>query len=205
MTGNYRLLAVLALGAALVAGGCAAQPKQPDSLSQSPSLAQLERAETPPQADAGQRKAGPETARSVLQEEQLPAAEVAALQPAVEPALPAAPAAGEKQTGLEIVYFGFDRHDVGSDALAAVGRNFDRLRPGTRLLLEGHTDEIGDDDYNLSLGERRATNVMKYLATRGIPQEHLRIISYGLDRPADPGHSDEAHARNRRVVFVIEQ
>lgn len=198
-------LALLALCATLVTGGCAAQPKQPDSLSYSPSLAELGPGKTSSPTDAGDRKAGAETDRTVLREKQLTPAEVAALQPAVEPAVSVTPAPEEKQTGLEIIYFGFDRHDLSSDALAAAAKNFGRLGPGTRVLLEGHTDEIGDDDYNLSLGERRAMNVMTYLATRGVLQENLRIISYGLDRPADPGHSDEAHAKNRRVVFVIEQ
>jgi peptidoglycan-associated lipoprotein len=70
-------------------------------------------------------------------------------------------------------------------------------------MLEGHCDERGTVEYNLSLGEKRAKAVKDYLVGLGISADRLSIISYGKERPADPGHNEEAWAKNRRVEFRI--
>jgi peptidoglycan-associated lipoprotein len=67
--------------------------------------------------------------------------------------------------------------------------------------VEGHTDERGTTEYNLALGERRATAVKSYLTSLGIEAGRLVTISYGKERPADSGHSEAAWAMNRRVEF----
>jgi peptidoglycan-associated lipoprotein len=71
------------------------------------------------------------------------------------------------------------------------------------LLVEGHCDERGTVEYNLALGERRATAVYNYLVSLGIPASRLKTISYGKEFPLDFGHTEEAWARNRRAHFQV--
>jgi len=71
------------------------------------------------------------------------------------------------------------------------------------LLVEGHCDERGTVEYNLALGERRATAAFNYLVSLGIPASRLKTISYGKEFPLDPGHTEQAWARNRRAHFEV--
>ncbi|MFH0985273.1 MAG: peptidoglycan-associated lipoprotein Pal, partial [Candidatus Omnitrophota bacterium] len=71
------------------------------------------------------------------------------------------------------------------------------------VLIEGNCDERGTTEYNLALGERRASEAMKYLVGLGVEKERIKTISYGEERPLDPGHNEEAWAKNRRDHFVI--
>ncbi|MGZ3647666.1 MAG: peptidoglycan-associated lipoprotein Pal [Syntrophales bacterium] len=73
----------------------------------------------------------------------------------------------------------------------------------TRVLIEGNCDERGTTEYNLALGERRAKEAMKYLIELGIDGKRIKTISYGKERPLDPGHTEEAWANNRRDHFVV--
>jgi peptidoglycan-associated lipoprotein len=73
----------------------------------------------------------------------------------------------------------------------------------TKLLIEGNCDERGTDEYNRSLGERRALALREALAKIGVDPSRVRTISYGKDKPADPGHDEEAWAKNRRGDFVL--
>ncbi|MBP2683653.1 MAG: peptidoglycan-associated lipoprotein, partial [Deltaproteobacteria bacterium] len=75
--------------------------------------------------------------------------------------------------------------------------------PRAKLLIEGHCDERGTAEYNLALGERRAVAVMNYLVSLGVPKGNLSTISFGEERPLDPGHDEGAWARNRRAHFVL--
>jgi peptidoglycan-associated lipoprotein len=72
-----------------------------------------------------------------------------------------------------------------------------------KLVVEGHCDERGTAEYNLALGEKRATEAAKYLADLGIEKERIKTISYGKEMPLDPGHNEAAWAKNRRAHFVI--
>jgi peptidoglycan-associated lipoprotein len=74
---------------------------------------------------------------------------------------------------------------------------------GTKLLIEGHCDERGTEEYNRSLGERRALALREALAKLGVDPSRVRTLSYGKDRPADPGHDESAWAKNRRGEFVL--
>ena len=71
------------------------------------------------------------------------------------------------------------------------------------VVLEGHCDERGTDQYNLALGDRRANAAKNYLVTLGIPEGRIRTVSYGEERPFDPGHNDSAWAKNRRAHIVL--
>ena len=75
--------------------------------------------------------------------------------------------------------------------------------PNTKLLVEGNCDERGTEEYNRSLGERRALAAREALAKLGVDPSRVRTISYGKDKPADPGHDEAAWAKNRRDDFVL--
>jgi peptidoglycan-associated lipoprotein len=75
--------------------------------------------------------------------------------------------------------------------------------PSVKLLIEGNCDERGTEEYNRALGERRALALREALAKAGIDPARIRTISYGKDKPADPGHDESAFAKNRRGDFVL--
>jgi peptidoglycan-associated lipoprotein len=72
-----------------------------------------------------------------------------------------------------------------------------------RVIVEGHCDERGTVEYNLALGEQRARAVRDYLASLGVAGARLRVVSYGKERPLDPGSDEAAHAKNRRAHFNV--
>jgi peptidoglycan-associated lipoprotein len=104
---------------------------------------------------------------------------------------------------LETVYFDFDSSVLREDARRALDRNIEWLRQNrdARIQVEGHCDERGTEEYNLHLGERRANSVKRYLTARGIEPSRLFTISYGEERPVDPGRNEIAYAKNRRAQF----
>ncbi|HEY5764974.1 MAG TPA: OmpA family protein, partial [Candidatus Deferrimicrobiaceae bacterium] len=73
-----------------------------------------------------------------------------------------------------------------------------------KIQIEGHCDERGTSEYNMALGERRASAASKYLQNLGIAGSRLSTISYGEERPLDPGHNEDAWAKNRRATFVLQ-
>jgi peptidoglycan-associated lipoprotein len=75
--------------------------------------------------------------------------------------------------------------------------------PSAKLLIEGHCDERGTEEYNRALGERRALALREALAAAGIDASNVRTISYGKDKPADPGHDESAWSKNRRGEFIL--
>ncbi len=104
------------------------------------------------------------------------------------------------------VYFDFDRSTV-KDAertkIEAVA-NFLKSAPAdNKLLIEGHCDERGTEEYNRALGERRALALREYLTNLGVGAEKIRTISYGEDRPAVPGNDESAWSKNRRGEFLL--
>ncbi len=107
---------------------------------------------------------------------------------------------------LKTIYFDFDKYDLRDDALRTLQANAAWLRENTsfRLLIEGHCDERGTNEYNMALGDRRANAARSYLVDAGIAPGRIRTISYGEERPVDPGHSEAAWAKNRRADFILE-
>ncbi|MZR32144.1 peptidoglycan-associated lipoprotein Pal [Sneathiella litorea] len=103
------------------------------------------------------------------------------------------------------VFFGFDKYDVDSEAQATLQRQAAWLKanPTVTLVIEGNADERGTREYNLALGDRRATAVKNYLVTLGISADRLSTISYGKERPVALGHNEAAWAQNRRAVSVV--
>ncbi len=102
-----------------------------------------------------------------------------------------------------VVYFNYDSATVDPEYLDVVRSNADYLldHNGQHVTLEGHTDERGSREYNVGLGMRRAEAVKRLLMARGVPESQIDTISYGEERPADPGHDDAAWSKNRRVEF----
>ena len=103
------------------------------------------------------------------------------------------------------ISFDFDQYDLRPDARAILDRKVAFLNENgsVRVQIEGHCDERGTSEYNLVLGERRANASKQYVTTAGINTARLSTISYGKERPLDPGHDEAAWARNRRAHFVI--
>src|SRR5258708_34943440 len=103
------------------------------------------------------------------------------------------------------VFFAFDRSDIMPEAQEILARQADWLRryPNVTVTIEGHCDERGTREYNLALGERRAQAVKNVLVASGIPASRISTISYGKERPAVVGSSEEAYAQNRRAVTTV--
>ncbi|WP_305043371.1 peptidoglycan-associated lipoprotein Pal, partial [Geoalkalibacter sp.] len=105
---------------------------------------------------------------------------------------------------MERIHFDFDAYTLSAEArqiLAATG-SYLLANPGVNIVIEGHCDERGSDEYNLALGERRARATQNYLVSLGVAAERTRIISYGEERPLDPASNEAAWAKNRRAEFV---
>ena len=103
------------------------------------------------------------------------------------------------------ILFDFDKYDLRTDARGTLDRKaaFLNQNGSVRSQIEGHCDERGTNEYNQALGERRANAAKRYLTTAGISDARLSTITYGEERPLDPGHNEAAWARNRRAHFVI--
>jgi peptidoglycan-associated lipoprotein len=106
----------------------------------------------------------------------------------------------------QMVYFEFDRSTVkGSEAtkVQEVADRFKKEDPGTDLLIEGHCDERGTEEYNRSLGERRALALRELLVAAGISADRVHTLSLGKDKPVETGHNEAAWSKNRRGEFIL--
>ncbi|HEY7496251.1 MAG TPA: peptidoglycan-associated lipoprotein Pal [Candidatus Tectomicrobia bacterium] len=103
------------------------------------------------------------------------------------------------------ILFAFDSSTLSSEAKTTLEQKGTWLseNPQVTAQIEGHCDERGTTAYNLALGDRRAFAAKQYLTTLGVASSRLTTISYGEERPLDPGHNEAAWARNRRAHFVI--
>ncbi len=114
---------------------------------------------------------------------------------------------GGPQAGLlatRVVYFDFDSAVIkgqGVDVVAAHAKYLS-ANPQQRVRLEGNTDERGSREYNIGLGDRRAQSVRRAMLLQGVSEGQITTVSYGEERPADPGHDEAAWAKNRRVEIV---
>jgi peptidoglycan-associated lipoprotein len=104
---------------------------------------------------------------------------------------------------LRIVYFDFDKYDIKPEFRDDIKTNAAELNKdrSVKVTIEGHCDERGSTEYNLALGERRATAVQKALIAEGVAANRLKVVSYGEERPVDPGHDEGAWGKNRRSVL----
>ncbi len=110
-----------------------------------------------------------------------------------------------RNSPLTPVFFGYDSSELSEAAQKAAQANAAVLRTNRTwvITIEGHCDERGTAEYNLALGERRASSVKTYLVSMGIAAERLRVVSYGKEFPFDAGHDEAAWTKNRRGHFVV--
>ena len=106
---------------------------------------------------------------------------------------------------LKGIHFDFDKYNIRPDDAEILKQNAAVLKkfPAVKIQVEGHCDERGTNEYNLALGERRASSAKKYLITLGIDERRISTISYGEEKPLDPGHIEEAWTKNRRAEFIV--
>ena len=116
-----------------------------------------------------------------------------------------AKAAATAEVNIRDINFDFDQSTIRPDAREILKANADVLlkRGAAEIAVEGYCDERGTAEYNLALGERRAQEAKKYLINLGTKASQIKTISYGEERPLDPGHNEEAWANNRRAHFVV--
>ncbi|MBU2495847.1 MAG: peptidoglycan-associated lipoprotein Pal [Candidatus Omnitrophota bacterium] len=115
------------------------------------------------------------------------------------------PATAEEKAVFKTIYFDFDKSDIRSDARLALEKVADYLKknPKVKIVIEGNCDELGTEEYNMALGERRALSARRYLVSLGIAPERMGTVSYGEDRPIDPAHNETAWVLNRNGQFKI--
>ncbi len=137
--------------------------------------------------------------RGGISEEEIAAADRAARERALQEAAKSAPFAD--------ILFEFDSYTIKAEYLPKLKEIRDWLAKNrsVTVTVEGHCDERGTGEYNLALGQKRAEAVKEYLTKGGIEEARIKTISYGKEDPSDPGHTEDAWARNRRAHFKIER
>lgn len=106
---------------------------------------------------------------------------------------------------LKDIRFDYDKYDIRrvDEGILRENAAFLKKNPKMKIQIEGHCDERGTVEYNLALGERRANNTKRYLVSLGITSDRISTISFGKERPLDPGQNEEAWAKNRRAHIVV--
>lgn len=126
--------------------------------------------------------------------------------------LPATEASSDAEAGIARILahfarvrFAFDSSQLDPESREALKANADILLrlPTVTVEIQGHADDRGTSEYNLALGERRASAVASYLVTSGVPQDRIRVISYGEERPLEEGGDPTAWSQNRRAEFRV--
>ena len=110
-----------------------------------------------------------------------------------------------REKPLANVYFDYDKALIRDDAKPVLETNASWLTKfrTIKILIEGHCDERGTEEYNLALGEKRAKATMDYLGNLGIATDRMKVLSYGKSQPIDPGHDETAWQKNRRAQFMV--
>jgi peptidoglycan-associated lipoprotein len=183
---NLTVMSLLLFG--VVFAGCAKRPATTSVSAPAPTAAVAGAAPGPAAAMAGPAPAAP-----------APAAES---RPATARPSPAEFMAVD---ALKDVNFDFDKYDIRADDTKTLDANAAWLKTnsGHLILIEGHCDERGTNEYNLVLGERRAKSTMNYLVSQGVQASRITIISYGEERPLCTEHSEGCWAKNRRAHFLV--
>jgi peptidoglycan-associated lipoprotein len=189
--GSRFLVATLVISTAFAAG-CAKRPATTAASAPAPTGAA---ATTTPSPGAA---AQPQPPR--------PAAPPATAAPAT-PAPTARPAPKEFTAIPELkpIYFDFDKYDIrpGDAKVLDVNAQWLKSNANQLVLIEGHCDERGTNEYNLALGERRAKSTMNYLVSQGVQASRITIISYGEERPVCTQKNEECWSKNRRAQFLV--
>ncbi len=112
---------------------------------------------------------------------------------------------GRTSAPFQPIYFDFDRYTIRPDMIERMEHNARVMQehPDIKVEIQGNCDERGTNEYNLALGEKRAKAARDFLINMGISPDRITIVSLGEEKPLDPGHNEEAWAKNRRDDFVI--
>jgi peptidoglycan-associated lipoprotein len=104
-----------------------------------------------------------------------------------------------------MIHFDFDKSNIRTGDATTLDQKIQILQvnSGVHIRIAGHCDERGSDEYNLALGNRRATSAKQYLVSHGIDAGRIETQSFGKERPLDPGHGEDSWAQNRRDEFEI--
>ena len=193
---HIAVMSLLLLG--VVAAGCAKRPATTSVAAPPPPVP----APDAPPATSAPAPSAPEPASST------PAAAPATPTPAPAPAATTVrpvPAEFAAIPELRDIQFDFDQYDIRPDAARTLDANAAWLKSNANhlLLIEGHCDERGTNEYNLALGERRAKSAMNYLVAQGVQAARITIISYGEERPLCSEHNDTCWQQNRRGHFLV--
>ena len=141
--------------------------------------------------------APPPPKAEVKEKQQLAQADRAAIKEAAEGVSPIA--------GFDYIYYDYDKYTVKPEYRDTLNKLADWLKskPEYSLRIEGNCDERGTAEYNLALGEKRANSAKDYLVKLGLSADKINTISYGKEKPVDPGHNEQAWAKNRNAHFVV--
>ncbi len=181
----WLIVLVSVMAVAFLAAGCAKKQVMKEEAAAKPAMAEKKAAPKPPpkmEPPKAEAKPAPMPAPAPVKEAPVPMIDL---------------------TGLRI-QFAFDDYSLSNQAK----ENLEKLSawmmkvPVAAIQIEGHACEIGTNEYNLALGERRANSAKMYLEGLGIPKGRVSTISYGEERPLDPGHTEAARSKNRRDEFV---
>ena len=144
---------------------------------------------SPTAAMMAAKKAADRLAREQTEKEQVAAVEEAAT----------------SEDTVKDIYFDFDKSNIRPDAREVLKANADYIlkNSAASVVIEGNCDERGTAEYNMALGQRRADEAKKYLVNLGVKKSTIKTISYGKERPIDPGHDEESWTKNRRDHFVV--
>ena len=185
-------IAVAAMGAVLFAG-CAKRPAMTAASAPAPTGA-VQPAPPPPPPPAAVQPAPP------------PPPPPAAAQPAPEPPRPA-PKEFVAVAALRPIHFDFDKYEIRPADRKIRDANAQWLKDNANqlVLIEGHCDERGTNEYNLGLGERRARATMNYLVNQGIAANRITLVSYGEERPVCTEKNERCWQQNRRAAFLVKE
>jgi peptidoglycan-associated lipoprotein len=124
--------------------------------------------------------------------------------PRPAPATPRAPKEYSLNPNLKAIHFDFDKSDIrpGDAKILDGNAAYLKANPSQIILIEGHCDERGTNEYNLALGERRARTTLNYLVAQGVPANRITTVSYGEERPLCTEKTETCWAENRRATFL---
>ncbi len=189
------IFGILFLAVALIFVCCAKKPVQKE-VQKKPAVEKQEK------GIEKVKKVQEETAKETIEGKELEEKEVKEAELVEEKA---GPTEEEMEILKKRIHFAFDSADLTEDSRLILKKKAKVLLkyPNIKVVIEGHCDERGTNEYNLALGERRAKAAYEYLILLGVDADRMKIISYGEERPLDPGHNEEAWAKNRRDEFRI--
>ena len=192
---HLTIMLLLVLG--VVAAGCAKRPATTSVAAPPPSA-------PAPAAPPATPAPAPSTPAPAAPVPSTPSTPAPAPAPAATTARPV-PAEFATIPELRDIQFDFDKYDIRPDAARTLDTNAAWLKSNGNhlLLIEGHCDERGTNEYNLALGERRAKSAMNYLVSQGVQASRITIISYGEERPLCTEHTETCWAQNRRDHFLV--